>query len=51
MAERDTERMTEWLDIKLDTLSSEERIRLIEEVFDDARPARASQGSGFSGEA
>jgi DNA-binding protein H-NS len=33
MAERGTEKMTEWLDIKLDTLSSEERIRLIEEVF------------------
>ena len=38
MAERDTERMTEWLDIKLDTLSSEERIRLIEEVFDTLDP-------------
>jgi DNA-binding protein H-NS len=34
MAERGTEKMTEWLDIKLDTLSSEERIRLIEEVFE-----------------
>jgi DNA-binding protein H-NS len=34
MAERGTEKMTEWLDIKLDTLSSEERIRLIEEIFD-----------------
>src|SRR5262245_22014686 len=33
MAERGTEKMTEWLDIKLDTLSSEERIRLIEEIF------------------
>jgi DNA-binding protein H-NS len=34
MADRDTEKMTEWLDIKLDTLSSEERIHLIEEIFD-----------------
>jgi DNA-binding protein H-NS len=33
MAERGTEKMTEWLDIKLDTLSSEERIHLIEEIF------------------
>jgi DNA-binding protein H-NS len=32
MAERDTEKMTEWLEIKLDTLSSDERIRLIEEI-------------------
>ena len=28
MAERGNEKMTEWLDIKLDTLSSEERITL-----------------------
>jgi DNA-binding protein H-NS len=34
MAEQDTEKMTEWLDIHLETLSSEERIHLIEEVFD-----------------
>jgi DNA-binding protein H-NS len=34
MSERGTEKMTEWLDIKLDTLSSEERIRLIEEIFE-----------------
>jgi DNA-binding protein H-NS len=34
MVERGTEKMTEWLDIKLDTLSSEERIRLIEEIFE-----------------
>ena len=34
MAERGNERMTEWLDIHLDTLSSEERIRLIEEICD-----------------
>jgi len=33
MAERDTGKMTEWLDIKLDTLSAEERLRLIEEIF------------------
>jgi hypothetical protein len=33
MAEQDTGKMTEWLDIKLDTLSSEELIRLIEEIF------------------
>ena len=38
MAERDTEKMTEWLDIKLDTLSSEERIRLIEEIFATLTP-------------
>ena len=34
MAERGNEKMTEWLDIHLDTLSSEERIHLIEEIFD-----------------
>ena len=28
MAERGNEKMTEWLDIKLDTLSSEERHQL-----------------------
>ena len=38
MAERGSERMTEWLDIKLDTLSSEERLRLIEEVFETLSP-------------
>jgi hypothetical protein len=32
MAEQGTEKMTEWLDIHLETLSSEERIHLIEEV-------------------
>ena len=32
MAEHGTEKMTEWLDIKMDTLSSDERIRLIEEI-------------------
>jgi DNA-binding protein H-NS len=34
MAERSSEKITEWLDIHVDTLSSEERIRLIEEVFE-----------------
>ena len=34
MAERGNEKMTEWLDIKLDTLSPEERIHLIEEIFE-----------------
>jgi DNA-binding protein H-NS len=38
MAERGTETMTEWLDIKLDTLSSEERIHLIEEIFATLTP-------------
>jgi DNA-binding protein H-NS len=33
MAERGNEKMTEWLDIKLETLSSQERISLIEEIF------------------
>ena len=32
MAERGTEKMTEWLDIKLETLSSEDRLRFIEEI-------------------
>jgi DNA-binding protein H-NS len=34
MSERGNEKMTEWLDIKLDTLSSEERINLIKEICD-----------------
>lgn len=34
MSERGNEKMTQWLDIHLDTLSSEERILLIEEVFE-----------------
>jgi len=38
MADRGTEKMTEWLDIKLDTLSSEERIRLIGEIFATLTP-------------
>ena len=38
MAERGTETMTEWLDIKLDNLSSEERLRLIEEICETLTP-------------
>ena len=38
MAERGSEKMTEWLDIKLDTLSSEERINLIKEICDSLTP-------------
>ena len=38
MAERGTEKMTEWLDIKLESLSSEERLCLIEEIFDSLTP-------------
>ena len=38
MAERGNEKLTEWLDIKLDTLSSEERLRLIEEIFATLTP-------------
>ena len=38
MAERGTEKMTQWLDIHLDTLSSEERIRLIEEICETLIP-------------
>jgi DNA-binding protein H-NS len=38
MAERGTEKMTELLDIKLETLSSEERLRLIEEIFETLTP-------------
>ena len=38
MAERGNEKMTEWLDIHLDTLSSEERLRLIEEIFATLTP-------------
>ena len=38
MAERGTESMTEWLDIKVDTLSSEERVKLIEEVAETFSP-------------
>ena len=38
MAERGTEKMTEWLDITLDTLSSEERINLIKELCETLTP-------------
>jgi DNA-binding protein H-NS len=38
MAESASERITEWLEIKLDTLTSEERIRLVEEIFDTLAP-------------
>ena len=38
MAERGNESMTEWLDIKLDTLSSEERLKLIEEIAETLSP-------------
>jgi DNA-binding protein H-NS len=38
MAERGNEKMTEWLDIHVDTLSSEERINLIKEVCDTLTP-------------
>jgi DNA-binding protein H-NS len=38
MAERGNETMAEWLDIKLETLSSEERLRLIEEIFATLTP-------------
>ena len=38
MAERGNEKMTEWLDIKLDSLSSEERINLIKEIFATLTP-------------
>ena len=34
MSERGNEKMTEWLDINLSTLSAEERILLIEEIFE-----------------
>jgi DNA-binding protein H-NS len=38
MAERGNETMTEWLDIKLDNLSSEERLNLIKEICDTLTP-------------
>ena|SRR5215217_7356851 len=38
MAERGTEKMTEWLDIHVDTLSSEERITLIKELCETLTP-------------
>ena len=38
MAERGTEKMTEWLDIHVDTLSAEERINLIKELCETLTP-------------
>jgi DNA-binding protein H-NS len=38
MAERGNETMTEWLDIKLDNLSPEERLNLIEEIAEALSP-------------
>ena len=38
MAERGSEKMTEWLDIHVDTLSSEERITLIKELCETLTP-------------
>lgn len=38
MAERGTESMTQWLDIHLESLSSEERLALIEEIFETFTP-------------
>jgi DNA-binding protein H-NS len=38
MSERGSEKMTEWLDIHLDTLSSEERLNLIEEIAETLSP-------------
>jgi DNA-binding protein H-NS len=38
MADRGTKTMTDWLDIHLDTRSSEERIHLTQEIFDALTP-------------
>ena len=38
MAERGSEKMTEWLDIHVDTLSAEERINLIKEICETLPP-------------
>jgi DNA-binding protein H-NS len=38
VAERGSEKMTEWLDIHVDTLSSQERISLIEELCETLTP-------------
>jgi DNA-binding protein H-NS len=38
MAERGNETMTEWLDIKVDNLSPEERLLLIEEIAETLTP-------------
>jgi DNA-binding protein H-NS len=38
MGETRNERITDWLEIKLDSLTIEERLRLVEEVFDTLAP-------------
>jgi DNA-binding protein H-NS len=38
MAEKQADKISEWLEIKLDTLTIEERLRLVEEVFDTLAP-------------
>jgi len=38
MSERGNEKMTEWLDIQVDTLSPEERFKLIEEIAETLNP-------------
>ena len=38
MAERGSEKMTDWLDIQVDTLSTEERISLIKELCETLAP-------------
>ena len=43
MAERGNGTILEWLDIKLDTLSSDDRIKLIEEIFDTLTPQELSR--------
>ncbi len=42
MAERGNETITEWLDIKLDPLSADERMELIEEILDTLTPQELS---------
>jgi DNA-binding protein H-NS len=42
VAKRGSEKMTEWLDIHVDTLSSEERINLIKEICDSLTPQELS---------
>ena len=42
MAERGSEKMTEWLDIHLDSLSSQDRIHLIEEICETLAPQELS---------
>ena len=43
MAERGNGTILEWLDIKLDSLSSDDRIKLIEEIFDTLTPQELSR--------